>query len=72
MIPGYKIWRCCYRWSGGRGGFQDYDCVVIAETESKAIGMALMEYSDTKPDCWKAYEIESTFESVTPISESSS
>ena len=53
----YKVWHCRYDWSGGWGAYQEYQCVVIAEIESKALGMALMEYPDTSPQWWSAHEI---------------
>jgi len=53
----YKVWHCNYSWHGGWGSYIEYDCIVVAEIESKARGMALMLYSDTIPECWNATEI---------------
>ena len=52
-----KIWHCSYRWDGHYGAFQEYECIVVAEIESKALGLALMEYPDTNPQDWSAVEI---------------
>lgn len=69
-INGYKIWHCSYNWHGSYGAFRECECVVIAEIESKAIGMALMEYSDTHAGGWSAEEIPCAKEGVHHISES--
>ena len=52
-----KIWHCSYDWYGSYGAYEQYECIVIAEIESKAIGMALMQYPDTNPSDWSAREI---------------
>jgi hypothetical protein len=69
MSATYKVWHCNYSWYGGYGAYQEYDCVVIAEIESKALGMALMKYEDTVPDCWTATEIPIDKELVRHINE---
>jgi hypothetical protein len=63
-----KAWHCRYRWHGGYGAYQDYDCIVIAEIKSKALGMALMEYPDTSPEDWEAEEIPLDKEYVHQVS----
>ena len=68
----YKIWHCSYNWTGRMGAYLQYECIVIAEIESKALGMALMEYPDTLPDCWWAEEIPMNKEGVHHISSHSS
>ena len=68
----YKVWSCHYDYRGGWGAFQEYRCIVVAEIESKALGMALMEFPDTCPEDWSAYEIDITKENVHFISSASS
>lgn len=63
-----KIWHCHYDWYGRMGAFQYYDCIVVAEIKSKALGMALMRYPDTYVDDWIAYEIPTDKELVYHIS----
>ena len=55
--PTYKVWHCTHDWRGGWGAYEENECVVIAETKSKAIGMALMAYPETNPQDWSATEI---------------
>lgn len=64
----YKVWSCYYREYGSWGFWEEYNCIVVAEIESKALGMALMEYPDTHPEFWKASEIDVTKEGVHHIS----
>jgi len=49
------------------GTYQDYDCVVIADTESEALGLVLMAYEDTLPADW-SFEIIENKTGVTHIS----
>lgn len=63
MSAGYKTFHCRYRYSS-RGGWSDYDCIVTAEIESKALGMALMAYPDTEARNWSAEEIDLSKEGV--------
>lgn len=70
-MNGYKIWHCSSSWYGRYGAHQSYECVVVAEIESKALGMALMEYSDTDAKDWSAQEIKTDRESVHQVSSNS-
>lgn len=72
MSAQLRVWQCSYSWSGGWGAFQDYEVVVVAEIESKAIGMAVQEFKETDPKLWKAFEIPTDKEGVHFISERSS
>jgi hypothetical protein len=60
----YKVWHCSHNWYGSHGAYESDDCVVIAEIKDKAIGMALMEYPNTQPKDWSAYEISLEKEGV--------
>lgn len=51
------------------GAYQDYNCVVVAEIESKALGMALTAYPDTNAKDWSAEEIPIDKEGVHHVSE---
>lgn len=62
--PGLRVWLCHYSWSGRFQTYEDIYCVVVAEIESKAIGMAAMENPETKPRYWSADEISLTEEGV--------
>ncbi len=66
--PTMKVWHCSYAWSGSFGNYQDYNCVVVAEIKSKALGMALMAYPNTLPEDWTAEEIPTDKELVHHIS----
>ena len=55
------------RQSWGYGAYQNYDCVVIADTKSEALGLALMEYPDTSAVDWD-FEVIENKNGVTQIS----
>lgn len=63
-----KIWHCSYDWYGAYGAYEQYECIVIAEIKSKALGMALMHYPDTNAKDWSAVEIPTDEEGVHEIS----
>lgn len=63
-----KAWHCSYYQSFGYGAYQEYDCIVVAEIQSKALGMALMNYPDTIAEHWSATEIPIDKEGVHEIS----
>lgn len=60
----YKCWSCSYICHGDIGLYEDYECIVIAETKSKALALALKEYPDTVSTCWLAKEIPLNKEGV--------
>lgn len=53
-----KLWHCQYRWYGGFGAYQFYDCISIADTSDKAIelAMGLCKFGEPKEN-WTAEEI---------------
>ena len=67
----YRVWLCSYYWIGKMGAYQCYECIVVAEIESKAIGMALMAYPNTDASDWSASEIPIDKEGVHRISDQS-
>jgi len=67
-MNGYKIWHCSYRKSFGFGAYEEREVIVIAEIESKALGMALMEHPKTAVAGWSAVEIPCHKEGVHYIS----
>lgn len=36
-----KIWHCSYYWSGGYGAYQQYEYIVIADTNEEASQMVM-------------------------------
>lgn len=66
MSASFKVWHCHYSYHY-RGGYTEYDCIVVAEIESKALGMALMANADTEPQNWTAKELPIDKEAVFDI-----
>ncbi len=67
-----SAWHASYSWHGSWGAFQDYEAVVIAETQSAALGWVLMEYPDTRGEDWTFTPIALDSAGVTQISSRSS
>jgi hypothetical protein len=59
-----KVWHCHYS-----NRYNDIHVIVLAEIQSKALGIAVQEFKDTSPDCWSASEIETSHEGLTYISD---
>lgn len=53
----FKVFHCNWLYTGSYGSYEEYDCIVIAETESVALGMALYFYPDTDAARWTIEEI---------------
>ncbi len=70
--PTLKAWHASYSWRGGWGAFQEYEAVVIAETQSAALGWVLMTYPDTRGENWTFAPIGLDEAGVTMISQASS
>lgn len=62
-----NIYHGTYRYYGSYQYYKFHDAVVIATTESEALGLLLMQYPRTKAQDWHIYEIEYTI-GVTEIS----
>ena len=43
--------------SYGWGAFDEHDCIIIANTEEEALGLALTHYPETVADGWSFEEI---------------
>ena len=57
-----------YNWNGAYGAFEYKDVVVIAESESAALGLVLMSYEDTQAENWTFKEINTKIEGVYYVS----
>lgn len=61
-----------YRWHGRFQTWENRNAVVIAETESAAMGDVLMTYPDTQGANWEFELIDTTREAVYDVDSSSS
>lgn len=53
-----NIYHGAYRYYGSYQYYKFYDAIVIATTESEALGLLLMRYPDTVTRDWDIDEIE--------------
>ncbi len=56
--PKMKVFKASYTWYGGFGAFDYMWCVVIAEHETIALGLALESYPNTKASDWSVEELD--------------
>lgn len=62
-----NTYHCSYSWTGGWGAFQEYDAIVIAETESVALGLLLEAYSDTSACDWSIEKVDTNHNTVVHV-----
>ncbi len=67
-----NVYRGSYSETWNYGGFQDYEVIVVANTESEALGMVLEEISDSRSDNWYIDQIDTSTPRVMQTSERSS
>lgn len=51
------------------GGYEEYDLIIMAETASVALGLALEYYPETRTGCWDIVELDTTERKVYEIAE---
>lgn len=66
-----KTFHATFDKSYGWGTWDEVECIIIANIESEALGMALTKYSDTVADGWTFEEIDTTTPAVHTISKRS-
>ena len=64
-----NVYTCNYHWYGGRGAYEDIYTLVIAETESVALGLVLEKYTHTMAKDWTVLEIDTSIRDVYEISQ---
>lgn len=52
-----KLFKCQYNWYGPYGCFQEYNVIVVAESETVALGVLLQDYLG-EPKDWTIEEID--------------
>lgn len=52
-----KVYNASYSETWGYGGFQEYEFIIIANTESEALGLALDSEAGGKAEHWNIEEI---------------
>jgi len=67
-----KVFIAEYGWSGSCGAYEDINAVVVAETASVALGLALTTYNHTAACDWRISEVQTESPGVIHISERSS
>ena len=61
-----------YNWTGRYQSYDERELIVIAETASVALGLALEAEPDTSGDFWKITEIDNKTQSATRVASRSS
>ena len=69
---GLKVFSASYYETGPWGYWKDGDAVVVANTETEALGMLLQEDSDTKANYWSLEEIDTNKAGVSDMGMTSS
>ena len=64
----YRVWHAAYDWQGGWGAYEEKAAVVVAETQSAALGWVLMDYPETQGCYWTITEIDTAKAGTTHIS----
>ena len=67
-----KVYNASYRETWRYGGFQEYEFIIIANTESEALGLALESSAGGKSNHWTIEEINTDKTFAYQISERSS
>lgn len=53
-----NIYHASYYMSYGYGAFDEYECLIVANTEAEALGFALEAEPNTKAAGWSITEID--------------
>ena len=64
-----KVYKAEYQWSGGMGAWEHSWHVVVANTETEALGLAMNEVPYSKAEDWEISEINVLDPGVTYIAE---
>ncbi len=67
-----NVYRGSYSNRWRYGGFHDREVIVVANTESEALGLVLEDYPDSKAECWSVDLIDTSYPSVMETYERSS
>ena len=66
-----KIFIATYRWSGGKGAWEDGSALVVANTKSEGLGLILEKYPETQSEYWALEKINVSKSQVYHITEDS-
>ena len=61
-----------YRWYGSYGAYASFDYIVVANTESEALGLLLETEPKTTADDWNLEEVDTTEAGTIFVNSSSS
>lgn len=56
-----KVYTASYYETYGYGAYDDIECIVIANTESEALGFLITDHPETEAEKWGIVEVDMSF-----------